>query len=297
MPFTIMVKTKPETMRYRQALSCEVTSYVVLAEDSQSSTANYEMEENMLPENIKQPIDHCYAAPSYLFVRFLSDNSRPRACELPTKLITSNVYKILGLKGTSNQMFLRKAVVDQLIKALGILGHDYQFVVFDAFRTRETQLALFEKIHCEQKAANPHLTAGELLDATRRYVAHPDEHARFPIPPHNSGGAVDLALAYKGKLLDFGTAFDELSQASKTDFFEQAWSPDLGFSEDRWSTARHNRRLLFNALKACGFVNYEEEWWHYDLGDCIWSDKLNVNWFYPSMEHEVRLLLKGTTPR
>jgi D-ala-D-ala dipeptidase len=36
-----------------------------------------------------------------------------------------------------------------------------------------------------------------------------------------------------------------------------------------------------------GFVNYSAEWWHYDLGDCIWATTFNLDWLYGSMEGEV----------
>ncbi|WP_157843666.1 hypothetical protein [Candidatus Coxiella mudrowiae] len=31
---------------------------------------------------------------------------------------------------------------------------------------------------------------------TRKYAAHPNDPSQFTIPPHNSGGAVDLAIGY-----------------------------------------------------------------------------------------------------
>ncbi len=42
-------------------------------------------------------------------------------------------------------------------------------------------------------------------------------------------------------------------------------------------------------MKAAGFVNYAEEWWHYDLGDCIWSELKSAIGFTLSLEDELSL--------
>ena len=118
-------------------------------------------------------------------------------------------------------------------------------------------------------------------------MAHPDEPGRFLVPPHNSGGAVDLTLRYQGKILDFGTDFDATTDCSTTDYFEGEWTPEQPWSKLKWEEIRDNRRLLFNVLTSCGFVNYAHEWWHYDLGDCIWAQEKNSSWFYSSMERQV----------
>ena len=41
-------------------------------------------------------------------------------------------------------------------------------------------------------------------------------------------------------------------------------------------------------MKSVGFVNYEQEWWHYDLGDCIWSEKMDIDWYFDGAESLVR---------
>ena len=90
-----------------------------------------------------------------------------------------------------------------------------------------------------------------------------------------------------GQLLDMGTDFDAVTPMSSTNFFEQNYQINSEISEKRWYEVRINRRILFNALKHVGFTNYEVEWWHYDLGNCMWANILNKNWYYPSMENEV----------
>ena len=40
-------------------------------------------------------------------------------------------------------------------------------------------------------------------------------------------------------------------------------------------------------MKYVGFINYKVEWWHYDIGDCMWANEHDIHWFYPSMEEEL----------
>ncbi len=218
---------------------------------------------------------------------FLKNHSKAQKLPSFKEFQFKNVYSEMSLKGCLKSAYLRESLWLRLKQALSELGKGYSFLLFDTFRTKETQLALFEKIYLEQKMLNPDLSHEKIMRLTRTYVAHPHEPSRFLVPPHNSGGAVDLTLCYNDTPLDMGTNFDEVSELSRTDAFEGEWKKDLKISKNNWLSIRNNRRLLFNALIQSGFVNYEEEWWHYDLGDCIWAQKKNMEWFYPSMENEV----------
>lgn len=68
---------------------------------------------------------------------------------------------------------------------------------------------------------------------------------------HNLGLAIDLTLvdAKVGEPLDMGTPFDTFSPAAHT---ANATGPTLA-----------NRRRLQRLMEAEGFVNYDQEWWHY----------------------------------
>ena len=37
------------------------------------------------------------------------------------------------------------------------------------------------------------------------------------------------------------------------------------------SLQRRHRDLLRGAMRAEGFTNYSEEWWHFDFGDQFWG--------------------------
>ena len=71
------------------------------------------------------------------------------------------------------------------------------------------------------KAKHPQALHDELMQRTRQFVAHPEEISRFAVPPHNSGSAIDLVLAFCGQALDMGTDFDEVSPWSATAAFEE----------------------------------------------------------------------------
>lgn len=70
---------------------------------------------------------------------------------------------------------------------------------------------------------------------------------------HNMGVAVDLTLIdlRTGSQLEMGTSFDTFSKAAQT-------------ASARGAVAI-NRQRLVQAMAAEGFVNYEQEWWHYSI--------------------------------
>jgi D-alanyl-D-alanine dipeptidase len=68
---------------------------------------------------------------------------------------------------------------------------------------------------------------------------------------HNLGVAIDLTLVDRatGRELDMGTPFDTFSPAAHT--------------ANATGTAAANRARLTRIMEAQGFVNYDQEWWHF----------------------------------
>ncbi|MCX4026410.1 M15 family metallopeptidase [Spartinivicinus marinus] len=172
-------------------------------------------------------------------------------------------------------------VVHNLPDNLGLL-------IFDAFRTKETQRDIFNRFQLEIIKNKPHLSDEQLHQEVRKFAAHPDEPSRFAVPPHNSGGSIDLALydINTQQQLDFGSDFDDMTVVSATDYFENNIK-NTNFSITRTNIVKINRRILYHAMTSQGFVNFENEWWHYSLGDCLWAQMLNLDWYYLSLEQEV----------
>lgn len=81
---------------------------------------------------------------------------------------------------------------------------------------------------------------------------------------HNLGLAIDLTLvnATSGEPLDMGTPFDTFSPAA--------------YTANASGVALENRRHLQRLMEAEGFVNYDQEWWHYtyDVPDPVRFDRV-----------------------
>ncbi|KAB8037096.1 D-Ala-D-Ala dipeptidase [Silvanigrella paludirubra] len=242
----------------------------------------------MIKKFSETPIFFEYKIPSENDINWLKNNSNAINVEQNFRIKSLHTYKNMKINGTQDIILARQAVVLKLNEALELLPNEYTFAVFDAFRTIETQFALFRYIYNQQKQMNPSKTHSELYDITREFVIHPNETSRYAIPPHNSGGALDLTLKHEDSFLDMGTDFDAVTPASYTNFFEQEFNENFGISKERWLLIRKNRRILFNSMKYVGFTNFQVEWWHFDLGDCMWAKELEQNWYFHSMEKSLK---------
>lgn len=78
---------------------------------------------------------------------------------------------------------------------------------------------------------------------------------------HITGGACDFILtSLQGLPLEMGAMFDEMSELSQTNYFE-----DSDCRTQTAQAARANRRLLFWAMALNGWVNYPFEYFHFDF--------------------------------
>ena len=114
------------------------------------------------------------------------------------------------------------------------------------------------------RRSHPEYTPEQLTAAVDDFVALPHPNPARPAA-HATGGALDLTLCYRGRLMPMGTEFDDLTNLAQTAYFET--NGMAGEAE----AFRNTRRLLYNMMTAAGFVNYSEEWWHYSYGDRLWA--------------------------
>jgi len=169
-------------------------------------------------------------------------------------------YHRAGLPGALSRGWLREGVAEALGRAAAGLPDGVTLVVWDGYRSIETQTALYEGYLAELTMVHPDQPADALEEAAARYVTPPSRAPGAP-PPHLTGGAVDLTLGDgDGVPLDLGTDFDAFVPEAGARALENAAGP-----------ARDRRRLLFWSMWRQGFTAYVEEWWHFDLGDQFWG--------------------------
>jgi D-alanyl-D-alanine dipeptidase len=105
--------------------------------------------------------------------------------------------------------------------------------VLDGFRPQEAQEQLWA------------------LLPNKKYLADPASGSN-----HSRGVAVDLTLVGEdGQDLDMGTAFDTMADASR--HLAPGLPPEV----------HRNRFLLLGIMRSAGFLELEDEWWHYELPD------------------------------
>ncbi|MDN4071848.1 M15 family metallopeptidase [Fictibacillus terranigra] len=173
-------------------------------------------------------------------------------------------YYHMTLPGAENDCFLRKGTVEKLIKAANYLPQNLKLVIFDGWRSYETQFAIYEAIKAHLETRN--LTKEKMQEEISKYVAIPTRDLNKPAP-HLTGGAVDLTIADENGWLDMGTDFDDFTEKAQLEWYEK--KHQLTRQEE---AIRDNRRLLRKVMEGAGFVSNSEEWWHYDYGNRRWAN-------------------------
>lgn len=162
------------------------------------------------------------------------------------------------------RLFLRKGVVEKLLTIEKELGK-YKFKIWDCFRPREVQNKLFDKYYDDLKKTYPDWPEGKLKKETAFFITDGRDLDR--IPPHLTGGSVDLTLAGDdNKELDMGTGFDFFGPEAAALYYEE---------NDIDEKIRANRRLLREVMIKYDFRADPDEWWHFDYGNQLWAKTLN----------------------
>jgi len=169
-------------------------------------------------------------------------------------------------QGLSNgpRMFLRKSVAEKLLKIQKNLKV-YKFKIWDGFRPRTVQNAIYEKFWSELKIKHPHWDNEKLKIEVGIFVT--DAKNKNRVPPHATGGTVDLTLVDSaGKELDMGTKFDHFGPEAGSFYFEKHSGNDV---------AREYRQILREAMSIEDFSVDKDEWWHFDYGNQKWAVELS----------------------
>ncbi|MDB4907022.1 MAG: peptidase vanX D-ala-D-ala dipeptidase [Gemmatimonadetes bacterium] len=133
----------------------------------------------------------------------------------------------------ANRALLRVEAARALVLASArVRAAGYRLLIWDAYRPARATQAMMdwtERVHREQLVRDG-------------YIARSSRH--------NLGLAVDLTLVHAdGSPVNMGTPFDSFSDSAHT----------VNASGD----VARNRQLLKRLLEAEGFVNYDQEWWHF----------------------------------
>jgi D-alanyl-D-alanine dipeptidase len=177
-------------------------------------------------------------------------------------LLIEPVYFQQGLS-LEKRIFIREGVAKKLL-AIEKELKEYKFKLWDCYRPRAVQNKLFDQYYNELKADRPGWSADDLKEKTAFFVT--DGRNFDKIPPHLTGGALDLTLTdLDGNDLDMGTKFDHFGPEAAALYYEENNIDD---------TIRSNRRILREVMIKYDFRSDHDEWWHFDFGNQLWSHDL-----------------------
>lgn len=187
--------------------------------------------------------------------------------DLHPRIKVRPMYFELGFS-PSPKIYARQLVLSRLLQMLPKLPQQYNILIYDVYRPRAVQGVLFEWMRGEIRKHMPHLSDEENFTETRKYASVPSVVGDAYTSPHLSGGAIDLTLidSVTGEECDMGTPFDDCTTKAHRNYYTNLSSLT---AEDKIIKAR--RDLLQELMESVGFTSYQYEWWHFDIGDVLWS--------------------------
>ncbi len=216
----------------------------------------------------KQPIKPYLSIP-------IADCGEPLIPIPPELFVLENPppYLQLGADyGDENPYCLREGVLSALLEArnhlnLAIVG--WKLKIFDAYRPVDVQQYMvdytFREI-IEQRGISTE-DSEDIWQEVYKIWAVPSNNPKTP-PPHSTGAAVDLTLVDShNEEIDMGGQIDELSDRSEPDYYRDR--PDQQEYQIR-------REILLDIMTKAGFRRHPGEWWHFSLGDQMWTWQYNL---------------------
>ncbi|MFC1647481.1 M15 family metallopeptidase [Patescibacteria group bacterium] len=189
-----------------------------------------------------------------------------KECEEPLEKFDENEFILEPIYfkwGHSNTdiMEARQGAIKRLTQAKKHLPENYNFKIWDGYRTLKVQQILYDDYYSRLKKEHPDFAHEKLCQMVEIFVSPASRNPKFP-SPHNTGGAIDLTIVDENNQeLNMGTPFDEFTERSFTNHF----------SNDPEGKIHKNRMMFKKIMEAAGFANYFEEWWHYSYGDQEWA--------------------------
>lgn len=169
-------------------------------------------------------------------------------------LLVSDSHPVVGYRCLT-QLHCREGVAGRLLMAEEALPDGLRLYILEAHRTVEYQALCWESGLGKLRERCPDASEETRAMENARFVAPP-----WNVPPHSTGGALDLVLVDSdGEELDMGCRINTEGPLSRT------------AAEGVSKAAKKNRRILLASMEEAGFVNYPYEWWHYSYGDRYWA--------------------------
>lgn len=185
-------------------------------------------------------------------------------------------YFQLGLSDTP-KLYAREGIVVKLLKIQERLN-GLTFKIWDAWRSRVVQNNIYQKCWNDLQTQHPAWDTERLKLEVGVFCTDATDINR--IPPHATGGALDLTLAdVNGLELRMGTEFDHFGPKASMFYYDQT-ALDAEIAT--------NRKLLREAMLFEGFSYYKDEWWHFDYGNQFWAFQTNRPFAIYGGKREVR---------
>ncbi len=177
-------------------------------------------------------------APDFVADTLLTDvRTLDQSIVVDLRYATANNFTGAPLPGyLANRAFLRREAAAALARVQRDLRpQGLGIKVFDAYRPVRATLAM---VDWTQRVNRPDLLKDGYIASRSR---------------HNLGLAIDCTLIdlATGRELDMGTPFDTFSTAAHT--------------ANASGQVALNRQMLKTAMEKEGFVNYDQEWWHFSF--------------------------------
>lgn len=202
----------------------------------------------------------------------------------PFAFTTPHPYVALGAPYTNKSPWMLRgrvlAALQVAQESLAARQPGWRLKLFDAYRPVAVQafmvwrefglqaelagrsLAAY-RCPAELEVADPALYA-TLAQTVFMFWSMPSDDPLTP-PPHSTGAALDLTLEdATGHEVDMGCPIDEMTERAFPDFYVAAAEPQM-------RACHENRRLLKEVMGSAGFNRHANEWWHFSLGDQMWT--------------------------
>ncbi|MCG8532376.1 MAG: M15 family metallopeptidase [Desulfovibrionales bacterium] len=194
--------------------------------------------------------------------------------ELGDLISIQPTYWLAGIEGSFPGCYVRASVLQKLEEASRLLPDGLRLMVLDGWRSQTTQRSLFNDCYSVLRKQHPELEQSVVTQRAKQFVALPSENATRP-SPHSTGGAVDLMIVDNNdQQLFFGAPFDFPGDISTTRYYEELLEKGEMLDAQN-EQAMYNRRLLYDVMIAAGFVNYHNEWWHFEYKTQRWAYMLS----------------------